>query len=209
MKMHLVPGIDCDFHKWSCGLVVTVEDLYSPSTFGPSEDSRCACGELTGSEHDGKICGQCLVDVSCDSRQIRRVRMGHIALNALCRHPLDADTLVRRFPIAPVDLRRGKDGCVNELGRDYEELVKSASRLRKRVGEDPREIGTAHCTGVTGEVDQALAQVVGVQASPAAATQPPPSSLASLLPELALTADPALLSVIRSMGYALECHGTL
>ena len=60
------------------------EGLFCEVVFGPHRDYECHCGKCRKSRWKGKICEKCNVEVI--SKDVRRQRMGHIALASPCTH---------------------------------------------------------------------------------------------------------------------------
>jgi hypothetical protein len=52
--------------------------------FGPIEDFRCACGALSGTEHEGETCARC--GVLCGSSRLRDERWAHVEVPGVL-HP--------------------------------------------------------------------------------------------------------------------------
>jgi len=82
--------------KWSHGEVTKPETinyrtqkpekdgLFCERIFGPEKDYECYCGKYRKIRYKGVICDKCGVEVT--KAQVRRERMGHIALASPCSH---------------------------------------------------------------------------------------------------------------------------
>ncbi len=82
--------------KWSSGEVTKPETinyrsqkpemggLFCEKIFGPSKDYECHCGKYKKIRFQGMVCEKCGVEVI--SKDVRRERMGHIALATPCTH---------------------------------------------------------------------------------------------------------------------------
>src|SRR5687767_7819090 len=99
-KFRLVAADGVDFRMASYGEVRSVEGLYDARIFGPKEDSKCECGKYVGEQYHRIICDRCGVRVAGDSGELRKQRMGHVALPRPCQHPLDSAKSIDVFPIA-------------------------------------------------------------------------------------------------------------
>jgi len=60
------------------------DGLFCERIFGPEKDYECYCGKYRKIRYKGIICDKCGVEVT--KAQVRRERMGHIALAAPCSH---------------------------------------------------------------------------------------------------------------------------
>ena len=60
------------------------DGLYCERIFGPSKDWECHCGKYKKIRYKGVICDRCGVEVT--KSNVRRERMGHIALAAPVSH---------------------------------------------------------------------------------------------------------------------------
>src|SRR6201746_432166 len=60
------------------------DGLFCAKIFGPIKDYECLCGKYKRLKHRGVICEKCGVEVT--QTKVRRDRMGHIDLAALCAH---------------------------------------------------------------------------------------------------------------------------
>ena len=60
------------------------DGLFCERVFGPHRDYECHCGKCRKSRWKGKKCDKC--DVEVISKEVRRERMGHIALASPCTH---------------------------------------------------------------------------------------------------------------------------
>ena len=60
------------------------EGLFCEKIFGPTRDWECHCGKYKRVRYKGIICDRCGVEVT--KSKVRRERLGHIELAALCSH---------------------------------------------------------------------------------------------------------------------------
>ena len=60
------------------------DGLFCARIFGPVTDWECLCGKYKRMKHRGVICDKCGVEVT--TKDVRRVRMGHIELASPCSH---------------------------------------------------------------------------------------------------------------------------
>ena len=60
------------------------DGLFCARIFGPTVDWECLCGKYKRMKHRGVICDKCGVEVT--TKDVRRVRMGHIELASPCSH---------------------------------------------------------------------------------------------------------------------------
>ena len=60
------------------------DGLFCARIFGPVNDWECLCGKYKRMKHRGVICDKCGVEVT--TKDVRRVRMGHIELASPCSH---------------------------------------------------------------------------------------------------------------------------
>ena len=60
------------------------DGLFCEKIFGPSKDYECHCGKYKKIKDAGRVCEKCGVEVI--SKDVRRERMGHIALVSPCTH---------------------------------------------------------------------------------------------------------------------------
>ena len=58
------------------------DGLFCEKIFGPTKDWECNCGKYKKIRYKGKICDRCGVEIT--RSKVRRERMGHIELAALC-----------------------------------------------------------------------------------------------------------------------------
>ena len=60
------------------------DGLFCARIFGPTVDWECLCGKYKRMKHRGVVCDKCGVEVT--TKDVRRVRMGHIELASPCSH---------------------------------------------------------------------------------------------------------------------------
>ena len=60
------------------------DGLFCEKIFGPSKDYECHCGKYKRARNRNITCEKCGVEVI--SKEVRRERMGHIALATPCTH---------------------------------------------------------------------------------------------------------------------------
>jgi DNA-directed RNA polymerase subunit beta' len=60
------------------------DGLFCARIFGPTVDWECLCGKYKRMKHRGVICDKCGVEVT--TKDVRRIRMGHIELASPCSH---------------------------------------------------------------------------------------------------------------------------
>ena len=60
------------------------DGLFCARIFGPVADWECLCGKYKRMKHRGVVCDKCGVEVT--TKDVRRIRMGHIELASPCSH---------------------------------------------------------------------------------------------------------------------------
>ena len=81
------------------------DGLFFASIFAPIKDYECLCGKYKRLKHRGVILEKC--GVAFTQTQVRRERMGHIALSAPCPHTRFLHSLpspLRPFPDITADV---------------------------------------------------------------------------------------------------------
>ena len=194
---------DHEVSLWSFGTIDKVDQLYSPSIFGPPEDAVCACGKLVAAA-DGTLCHLCGVPCYSDSRSVRLSRLGRINLAVPCPHPLkrSAGPVLTSFPIAPVEYRR-LSGTITPLGRKYEDLVRANLRVCESLpqgGDKFSFLGPKWDTS-RNRLLSAICDVVG--------SSQQNDTLLYLLNEGISRADEYVCAIARSCGLSCEFRATI
>ncbi len=198
----IVPAGRLDVQRWSFGTIKQISDLYDPKIFGPTENSRCACGKLVGEVAEGRICHVCGVTVFADALLARHQRMGKLDLACYCKHPCHRATLIDTVPVAPIAFRTEADGTPNTLGRKYEALVSlNVAAADSLPPKGTRERYKSELEFDSGEIVAALSTIVGRAAVGETLDE---HSLLSLLIDALATGKPYASTLTRSRGYAVD-----
>jgi hypothetical protein len=199
LAWRFVPGDEGDFCNWGRGLVKSIDDLYKPRIFGPTDDLRCECGALVGEQYVGEYCFDCRIFVEADTAAARRRYMGVMYLPTLCHHPfIGRDILM--LPVAPVGFRLDKDGKPNSLGRKYE----SIAALTAEVSPHPNSPPSLRVSRIREDANRLLQSLLGVFGPATGLQDQPPDTLLGFFYNSLQTLDPTIPLWARCCGLAVE-----
>jgi len=209
MSWELVVASGIDIHSWSFGLVTKVSDLYEPRVWGPSRDLECECGTWRGVASVGRLCIECGVVVTSDALRTRKMRLGHIKLPLPCQDPFGV-SIIEAFPVAPIAYRVDDAGCVNGLGRKYEELVNLFASMPSLEGTQAYYEKLADPTAGA-PIRNSLYDLLGFNGSgeaPGLSEVPKDSLLAALFTSF-VQLDGGTAALIRAFGCAIQLAGSI